>query len=401
MNLALLLIGTLLPWGGPNASQAPTTCSGSAPTGNSCLAVYNTVLNNSLCTNLTQFVVEIGNSTGPLYTTTGGMKYAATNGNSGSPAYSCPGSGIGTFKNGCPASTTINSMSTVVPFASGAKWWYGAYVAQLYGGPSSVPAAQQPFMNFTSGYVSMGDSGYACAGISPPTINQCLTQSNAGVPYTTKTNSFVGYFDYDSGHFENHAGQYGAAINTLYASTSNHALVNAITNELSLTVSSYYTNPLLSGALVGTGADYRKLLIAIINGSLALGANLTYNAACTQGGDTYTVDANGNTTTSFTCQQGAAVYGTSPLSPDDDYYSFGHWIEVDPRVNGDGASSSPGSIGIYPWVEKGLGYYGVLSRWATPGYYSLGQQGQSSLFCGRLLRRAWDTGNQQTGSIPQ
>ena len=63
------------------------------------------------------------------------------------------------------------------------------------------------------------------------------------------------------------------------------------------------------------------------------------------------------------------------------HYSLGHWVEDDPAV-GDGAFSSAGAFGFYPWVDAGRQFYGVLARSAADG-------GQPSMECGRLIRRAW------------
>jgi hypothetical protein len=52
---------------------------------------------------------------------------------------------------------------------------------------------------------------------------------------------------------------------------------------------------------------------------------------------------------------------------------------------GDGAFSSPGTYGFYPWVDATRTIYGVLGREAPSG------QGYPSAVCGRLIRRAWVT----------
>ena len=48
------------------------------------------------------------------------------------------------------------------------------------------------------------------------------------------------------------------------------------------------------------------------------------------------------------------------------HYSISHWIEDDPAT-GDGAFSSPGAFGFYPWIEANKQYYGVISRFARSG----------------------------------
>ena len=63
-----------------------------------------------------------------------------------------------------------------------------------------------------------------------------------------------------------------------------------------------------------------------------------------------------------------------------------HWVETDPLV-GDGAFSSAGAFGFYPWVDAGKRFYGIVARQSL-----LSGSGFDSAFCGRLIRKAWLTG---------
>ena len=56
----------------------------------------------------------------------------------------------------------------------------------------------------------------------------------------------------------------------------------------------------------------------------------------------------------------------------------------DPTV-GDGAFSSAGSFGFYPWIDAGKTYYGIVARSVSAG------SGVDSVMCGRLIRKAWET----------
>ena len=69
------------------------------------------------------------------------------------------------------------------------------------------------------------------------------------------------------------------------------------------------------------------------------------------------------------------------------HYSIGHWVEDDPDV-GDGAFSSPGAFGFYPWIDRTKTSYGVLARSAANGAIA-------SVYCGRLIRKAWATATPQ------
>ena len=61
----------------------------------------------------------------------------------------------------------------------------------------------------------------------------------------------------------------------------------------------------------------------------------------------------------------ASAVGTAANTPvpstESWHYSIGHWVEDDPAV-GDGAFSSAGAFGFYPWIDASKTYYGVLAR---------------------------------------
>ena len=58
-------------------------------------------------------------------------------------------------------------------------------------------------------------------------------------------------------------------------------------------------------------------------------------------------------------------------------------VGADPLV-GDGAFSSPGAFGFYPWVTPDKRYYGLLARMNTGSGAAM-----DSVACGRKLRLAW------------
>ena len=76
------------------------------------------------------------------------------------------------------------------------------------------------------------------------------------------------------------------------------------------------------------------------------------------------------------------------------HYSIGHWVEDDPQV-GDGAYSSPGAFGFYPWISRDKAYYGIMAREDHQGVMLANQSekpGVQSVGCGRLIRAAWMDG---------
>ena len=77
---------------------------------------------------------------------------------------------------------------------------------------------------------------------------------------------------------------------------------------------------------------------------------------------------------------------SAPIPPSESWhYSIGHWVEDDPAA-GDGAFSSPGAFGFYPWVDSGRTWWGIVARMARD---SDEQEGVASMKCGRRIRAAW------------
>ena len=130
----------------------------------------------------------------------------------------------------------------------------------------------------------------------------------------------------------------------------------------------------MAGGISTTATTYAQILRNILDGSLAMHDALGTSPVCT--------------VASTLCN---AVY--TPFPQEAWHYSIGHWVEDNPITHGDGAFSSAGAFGFYPWIESTKIYYGVLSREEPSGAYSSAQ-------CGRLIRRAWMTGMEQTGDIP-
>ena len=119
---------------------------------------------------------------------------------------------------------------------------------------------------------------------------------------------------------------------------------------------------------MSSAEDYAPYLRKLLAGSLRMAAALGTNPVCT------------NPTT---CAR-QAVYTPIPIN-ESWHYSTGHWVEDDPVV-GDGAFSSPGAFGFYPWVDASKTWYGVLARRDSSG------GGVDSVYCGRLIRKAWVSG---------
>jgi hypothetical protein len=317
------------------------TAAAGPPTASSVQAVTATAEANPHCTVLEPFYWEIGNSASSLA--------------SGS---------VGTDTSGNPVLGT-----TKMAIASASKWIYATYVTQLRGSAANLTSNDIRFLDFTSGYTNMGSNGTACpANLSPDTVNGCLALTNPATaqPYSAQNPTTVGVFDYDAGHIENHAAQF-TALGNVPASQ----LGSQIGSELGLTDTSQfvYTVPLLAGAIVTNAEVYAGILRRILSGALFMHDALSVQPVCTL--------------PSASCP---AAYSPIPRAW---HYSMGHWIEDD--ATGDGAFSSPGAYGFYPWIDASAKYYGIIARDDSTGI----EEGYASAQCGQVLRLAWTTGVQQ------
>jgi hypothetical protein len=324
-----------------------TASSGGAPTPDSASAAAATAQNNAQCTAIQPFYWEIGDATGAL-------------------AHDSP----------VQAGDTPVTADERLPIASASKWIYGMYVVQKRGGVANLTAADIRFLTFTSGYTYMGSmtQGATCTppGNGADSINYCLTlpSATAGELYSSQNPATVGVFDYDSGHEENHAGQFQPEIADLDTS----ALGDAITSELNVGgVTLRYNQPLLAGGISASANDYTAILRAVLSGQLHMREALGADPVCAW------VGAGCNA-------------ASSPQFTEHWHYSIAHWVEDDP-TRGDGTFSSPGAFGFDPWIDADKHYYGVISRHAASGTGN--QNGFASALCARELRTAWRTGVQQ------
>lgn len=255
---------------------------------------------------------------------------------------------------------------TRLALASASKWLYGAYVAEQRQGQLSKNDVQ--FLSFQSGFTRFR----VCR--PGQTVGECETSLlNSRGRIDTQT---LGMFDYNGGHMQKHATLMG--------------LGNLSKDELAATIkqglhlgrdwSLSYSQAQLAGGGVSTTADYARFLRAMLKGDLKIGALLGSHAVCTN---------------PQTCPS-EAVKTPIPTS-ETWHYSVGHWVEDDPKV-GDGAFSSPGAFGFYPWIDASKTFYGIVAREDRSGLRSDEPDQKpavQSVDCGRLIRAAWLTGQPQ------
>lgn len=259
--------------------------------------------------------------------------------------------------NGVRASGSIGAGApgpgTRMSLFSSSKWIYAAYVVQKRG----VRDDDAPYLNFSSGHTLFGVP--SCPGAAD--VQSCGASDGLDP-------AMVGRFRYDSGHMQYHA---RVVMGLGLADTA------ALSAEIAATLGDFalvYTQPQLAAGVEGTPQGYGAFLRRIVRGELAIAQGLG-------------------------TQRVPATYGNASASPipgtEHWDYSLGHWVEIDP-VTGDGAVSSAGGGGFYPWINAGRTLYGILAR----EHFTESDAGYHSAECGRLIRRAWETGVQVTGNTP-
>ncbi|MEO3691558.1 hypothetical protein [Roseateles paludis] len=263
-----------------------------------------------------------------------------------------------------PAGAEAPQRNTPMAIASASKWVYAAFVAERRQG---LPSAMDwSFMNFRSGYTNFLICG--------PNQSVAACQSSPLNGRGQQNPATVGKFDYSGGHMQEHAvlmglGQLGP-----------DGLALALHQTLSPVIGAGwrfdYTQAQPAGGGRTTAGDYARLLQAMVSGQLQISKLLGEHKVCT------------NPTV---CPSEAIK---TPVPLDEAWsYSFGHWVEDDPQ-HGDGAFSSAGAFGFYPWISADKRFYGVLAREQrspNPDDTAL-HPGAASAYCGRLIRAAWMDG---------
>jgi len=248
---------------------------------------------------------------------------------------------------------TAYTATTSMNIASASKWLYSSYFVQRQGGALSDDDVK--FLTFRSGYTSFA----IC--LPGQTVQQCVDFLANG----SHSDATDGKFAYDGGHMEKHA-----SINGLGA-LGNDALAAEIRSRLGSDVGLAYSQPQLAGGAVTTADDYARFLRKILGNGLKMHDALGTHAVCTN---------------PLTC----ATAVSTPIPADLSWhYSIGHWVEDDPAV-GDGAFSSAGAFGFYPWIDADKTIYGILARHDTGGGAAA-----TSVRCGALIRKAWTTATAQ------
>jgi hypothetical protein len=252
-----------------------------------------------------------------------------------------------------PASPRYDA-GTVIPIASASKWMFSAYVLERRNG---APTAQDTqFLTLRSGYTAFGN----CQPTQ--TIDSCLASGSNG----TQVPAHVDRFFYSGGHMQKHASELGLGA------MNNGGLATEMRRLLGTDIQLSYFEPQLAFGVVSSADDYARFLRKLMRGDLRLGPLLGTQAVCTD---------------PATCAQ---ALSTPVPAAEKWQYGWGHWVESDPVV-GDGSFSSMGAFGFYPWIDANRQTYGIISRWSVQSGAT-----DASVNCGRLIRKAWQTGIAQS-----
>jgi hypothetical protein len=210
--------------------------------------------------------------------------------------------------------------------ASASKWVFAAYVVQRLG--SGLAPEQIEKLQLTSGYDRLNPA--FCIG--KPSAEACFEAANNSRFDATH----VGLFSYNGGHMQKLMMDLGLG------NLGSEALTTDLHRYLPLDAAFSYNSPQAAGGLRATPAAYGDFLRRIIRGELTMADYLGRYPVCTAPGS---------------CP--AAVSSPVPFAW---HYSLGHWVEDDPLRGDDGAFSSAGAFGFYPWISADRRFYGLLAR---------------------------------------
>lgn len=257
--------------------------------------------------------------------------------------------------------------TTDLLLASASKWILGAYLLEVHGGPA--PQAQRDAARMLSGYPQFDYS--LCA--TSDTVADCFHR----IGNHSHDPALDGHFYYSGGN-----SQYLATDSTLLDLGLLTTAELSQTMQSTLGISMAYDDPTLSAMLKGSAASYaeflKKLMKSPQDGGLVMHDYLGHDPVAT-----------------LPCPTGHG--GCTPGGNAAWHYGDHYWIEDNadpgeitigsetvPVLVGDGAFSSLGAFGFYPWISADKQYYGIIARRTI-----LGSGYLQSIKCGQAIRQAF------------
>jgi hypothetical protein len=254
-------------------------------------------------------------------------------------------------KNGKLLSGSSNgtiSSDTNLLIASASKLVFAAYIVERKYG--KLTNEEISYLEMTSGYDNL--NYLLCSSALAKTPLDCFNSRNNN----KRTANHIGKFSYNGGHFQKLMVDFGLGDFNNSELTKN--LQQVIGDEIKIS----YASPQAAAGMSTTPVEYAKFLRKVLKGELYISNLLGSDPVCTL---------------SKSCSN-----AVSSPSPYDWHYSIGHWVEDD--VDGDGAFSSSGAFGFYPWISQDKIYYGIFAR-----YERQIKAGVDSADCGKLIRKAF------------
>jgi hypothetical protein len=197
----------------------------------------------------------------------------------------------------------------------------------------------------TSGYPTFNPFG--CT--AEMTVAQCFVAGGAVFDEST-----LGKFHYGGAHDQNLAVELGLG------ELDRDGLIAEVRAWLGEDLELAYLTPQPAGGMTGSAAQYAAFLRKLLAGDLVLRDLLGVDPVCARAG----------------------TPSSATECPDSWHYGYNHWIEDDP--SSDGAFSSPGAFGFYPWISADKSVYGIVSRMTVDV-----RSADESARCGQRIRRAW------------
>lgn len=255
-------------------------------------------------------------------------------------------------RNGVKASGQVGDeydANTEMRIASASKWVFGAYVLEKIGKDQKPSADQVAMLEMRSGFTEF--SPIRC--LLSRSVESCM-DSRGNDEKDAKT---VGKFSYGGGHSQR------LAVSLGLGRMSATQLTTEVKRYLGTDLGFSYDKPQLAGGMVSTPSQYGQFLRKIMSGKLRMHDFLGYEPTCTQ------------------CSSAVSSPAKKAW-----HYSLNHWVED--AAGDDGAFSSPGLLGFYPWISADKSTYGIVAREKLSGsaYWD-------SVQCGKAIRSAWEKAN--------
>ncbi len=274
--------------------------------------------------------------------------------------------GIGDFyweigdANGRLASGSVGKKygpQTSIGIDSASKLVFGSYVLEKLGG-KEPDDHQIHLLNMTGGYAHAKRNMLACS-LFARDIAACAAKDKTDKPDPAD----IGIFSYGNPGDEELAVELGDGDKT--KETMAEEYKKYLGDDLDFSFRSLQ----LAGGLKSTPDNYARFLRKILSGKLRMKDHLGTHAVCAFNAD---------------CP-GKVVFTPAPVGW---HYSLNHWVEND--KDGDGAFSSAGLEGFYPWISADKSTYGLVARlvFGKKSY-------ATSAYCGMAIRKAWMTGTSQ------